>query len=486
VTDQKKKITAVGGPETAAWPPLVFLVCNAVIFLAAGLLRPRVGPSVSIEEGVQIVSPEGAILPAGSVVFVLLASAALLLYLRGYACAHLFSRRLLALGFLLFSVMLLATPPLLSTDLYTYAMRGRVLSVHHANPYLQPGAGFPDDPFLRFAVPLWNVVPQNYGPLETCIEALLTALGGDNPSVVFMLFKLWGLLGTAVGALLIAGLGEGRPEADRKRTLFLFAWNPLILIEFVNHAHNDIWMIVLGLAALRLHRAKKEASAAACLVLGGLIKYIYWLLLPLFLVDAYREGRLTLRKLVGIASVCAVLMVAFYAPFWEGLATFGGVIAQAPLRRPFYQYGPAVMAGAFAVGPQHVVPEPKGTALVVLAIVMRASQGLFALLYGWQTLSRRSLPARGAAVLILFALVASGTVLPWYTSWWIPLLILEDRHRAAAFWTAISLGAYFLFYSTTFSLFAFGVPLALVATWVAGRAKGSRLVAAAGTADRGG
>jgi hypothetical protein len=466
--DSLRAAGAEGGAESdirpPAWEgrlaPLAILAGYAAVLLAVFAVRGGLDPYGTVENDVQVVSVAGRLLPVGSILYLLLAGAALGFYAWSVSRAAWFSTRLIGVGFVVFGGLLLAMPTLMSLDLYSYVVRGRVLSVHHANPYIHPAAEFAGDPFLRFAAPFWSAVPQNYGPLETCLSALLTAIGGNRPGVVFPLFRLWSLLGMAVAARLIAGLARSLPEAEGRRVLILFAWNPLLLLEFANHGHNDIWMIALGLAAWRLRQANREGGAAVCLALAGLIKYVYWLLLPLFLVDAIRRKRLTARGAIVVVALAAAVVAAFYAPFWQGLATFSGLAAQSPLRRPFYQYGPPLLAGALAMGPARVLPEPDGAARVVLSGILLASQIAFLGLFAWLAVRRDSLARRCAAVLLSFALLGSGAVLPWYSTWWLPFLLIEARWRAVIFWTAVSLGAYGLFYSTSFSLLVFGLPLA--------------------------
>lgn len=442
--------------------PLGLSLGYAGILLAASAIRAHFGGCGTLESEVQIVSMAGRFLPGGSFIYLLLAASAVALYALSVIHAHRFPARLAAFAFAVFCVLLLVVPPLMSLDVYSYAVRGRVLSVHHANPYVHPAAQFAGDPFLAYAAPLWNSVPQNYGPLESCLEALLSAAGGSRPGLVFLLFRVWSFLGLAVAAWLVAGIARPLAEPERRRCFLLFAWNPLLLLEFANQAHNDIWMLALGLAAFRLHREDKPVFAAACLTLAGLIKYIYWLLLPLFFFELVREKRISLRRAAAMILVSAAVAAAFYTPFWSGLATFSGILAQSPLRRPFYQYSPPLVIGALILGPARVVPEPAGSARTILSGILLASQLAFAVIYVWQALSRGTLARRCSSVLTAFALLGSGTLLPWYTAWWIPFLVVEGRRFAVIAWTCISLGAYLLFYSTSFSLAVLGIPLALV------------------------
>jgi hypothetical protein len=75
-------------------------------------------------------------------------------------------------------------------------------------------------------------------------------------------------LGTA--ALLMRGLGAaGRDE----RRALLYAWSPLVALEFANGGHLDAYALLLTSAALLLALQRRLTGAAVCLALGSLVKF---------------------------------------------------------------------------------------------------------------------------------------------------------------------------------------------------------------------
>ena len=70
-------------------------------------------------------------------------------------------------------------PGLFSTDVFSYVMYGRIAAVYGQNPYVQPPASFPDDPFLAWVFPFWRDQPSVYGPLWTDFSWLLSRVTGS-------------------------------------------------------------------------------------------------------------------------------------------------------------------------------------------------------------------------------------------------------------------------------------------------------------------
>jgi hypothetical protein len=347
--------------------------------------------------------------------------------------------------YLVVSLLLLLMPVLFSSDIHMYAMRGRILSVYHQNPYLVPAAQFPEDPFLGLTHTAWRVLPQNYGPLWTLFSALLTWIGGARLFGTILLFKLSGFVGNTLGLWLVSRLAGDVAPKTRREIVVLYALNPLILMEFVNNGHNDVWMVVFGLLALHFYRTKKDLWIVPSLILAGLIKYVFWLLIPVFLVFLWREKRLHLKVMLGSGSLSLACLAAGYAPFWHGAATFSGVLGQLGIERSFNHYSPLPLM-LFIVMIAHRRPlESLKSGLVVGRVLFLAA-------YAKVLASARVLDPAIVSVLTAFAFLGTATVLPWYVLWWLPFLILGNRLRPVVIWSLVGLGGYFFLYSTTLSL----------------------------------
>ena len=75
-------------------------------------------------------------------------------------------------------VFAVATPSNQSGDVNSYVMYGRIVTVHHDNPFASYPMHFEGDPMRRHVDPLWQRTPDIYGLGFTVIMAALRA--GDR------------------------------------------------------------------------------------------------------------------------------------------------------------------------------------------------------------------------------------------------------------------------------------------------------------------
>ena len=259
--------------------------------------------------------------------FVVLATALFAVYLlavRLASCLGSGAARNLALAFaLLFQVLALLSPRMLSTDLYSYVFYGRILGVYHGNPYLEVPAQYPGDPFYDEV--FWKFVPSFYGPLWMLICAPLARLAGEDPGLAALLFR--GLasgcavLSSAVIARLLAGAAPQAAVAG----LVMFGWSPLVVIEAGLSGHNDLLMVTLVLLAIALLVARRPIPAVGAMLLAGLVKLVALALLPLlglFVLRQLESWRARARFLLGASVLGALLAGLVVGPVWAGSATF--------------------------------------------------------------------------------------------------------------------------------------------------------------------
>ncbi|MCE9610778.1 MAG: glycosyltransferase 87 family protein [Chthoniobacter sp.] len=188
----------------------------------------------------------------------------------------------------LFLVVLLCAPVMLSTDIYAYAIYGRVFAIYGANPYAATAPITSADPFM----PLFGIeyLSSWYGPLWTLISAGLAWLGGNHVGLTALLFR-----GLAVGAVLAAAallwsvLRRTAPERAAQG-LLLFLWNPLLVLETGLSGHNDAIMLALVLLGVWLHLRGWKVGAVVVLALSVLVKFLTGPVLALY-------GLMVLRQL---------------------------------------------------------------------------------------------------------------------------------------------------------------------------------------------
>ncbi len=260
-----------------------------------------------------------------------------------YALAHRLCRGRGGAG--LWAVVLVAAPALAvvncyvatttTLDPYDYIARGRITGVHGGNPYVLRPVDYPADPFMDYVS--WREATSAYGPLWETASALLARLAGQRLWMNLAAHKGLALASYLLCTLFIAlTLRRTAPGRALEGTL-LFAWNPLILMEGLANAHNDLLMAAFLLLALGvLSRARPPEAggeeprwsrvllygAPAVFFLGAaiLVKFVPILFLPFFLLyllrGEQRWPRWLLRALLLLAP-CGLLIAAYYLVFWK-------------------------------------------------------------------------------------------------------------------------------------------------------------------------
>ena len=306
-------------------------------------------------------------------------------------------------------VILLPTPPSLSTDAYRYVWDARV-AVAGIDPYAYPPVA-PEIAGLRDA----NIYPQlNHPTWQTVYpppaQAFFRAVYWIAPdSVIAMKAALGGaeLIALAAVVLLL-------PTLDRPAgRLAIYAWNPLLLVEIWGSGHLDALVLATVVGAALASARRRDGLAAALLGLGTLIKLYPVVLFPLL------PGRRRVSVVAAFASVVAA-----------------GVIVTGGLNRwPLAPIGRYVRDEYFNPGlVRSVVNEPTlaltVTAAWVIAIAWRG---------GATHLAERAVP------LVAGVIVLAPNVFPWYAVWLIPLLAVTPSVPLIAFTGTVAFAyAFFL------------------------------------------
>jgi len=298
-------------------------------------------------------------------------------------------------------ILLLPIPPSLSGDLYRYVWEGRVW-LHGGNPYLQPPAD-PGLASLRDAA-IWPFVnhPQLatiYPPLAELGFALVAAL---HASV--LAFKTWIVLHDVA---LVAVLATwARAERGSGVAALVYAWNPLVLVEFAGTGHNDC-TAMLGLALAFLLRRERPVASALALAWAVLVKLAPLLALPFLWRDWPRRARIT--------------AVALLVP---GLGAF-----LALTRRP--DSGLVAYWGAWRNNELvfHLLERATGSFGIARALTLAATA--LVVIGLWLRRTRADVAVRNA---LGTALVTSPVVHPWYAGW--PLMFVGPP--LPLFWIALT------------------------------------------------
>jgi Glycosyltransferase family 87 len=299
-------------------------------------------------------------------------------------------------------IALLPVPPTLSGDIHRYVWEGRVV-LNGGNPYLQS----PSDPALA---PLRDrdIYPDiNHKELRTIYPPLamaeFTLMAWVWPTVLG--FKAWVLLHeVALVLLLITWLGR---RGESAAYALVYAWNPLMLVEFAGTGHMDPTAMVWLVLALMLAESRPSVSALA-LAAGSLVKLAPLAALPfLWMRWPWRARLVALALLVpGLA-----WFVAETRGGYSGLLAYWGTWRNNELVFAYLDR----WTGGF-----------RAARAWALAIVVGT------VVFAW---ARRVAVERATAWVAKAATLVSPVLHPWYLGW---SLVLEPFTRSAP-WLLLSL-----------------------------------------------
>jgi hypothetical protein len=205
--------------------------------------------------------------------------------------------------------------------------------------------------------------------------------------IIYVLFDL------ATAALIVLLLrAKGRDPA----LSVVYAWNPLIILEFAHSGHMDSLAIFFLVLTLLLVERRRNVLGFVSMALSFLAKYFSAILIPFFVMRR--------RYLRGIA-LFVVLVVLGYLPFADastGLASSLGIYGR---HWDFNSFGYAVAVRVLKI------PELVRVGLAVLAIIFAVYQGY-----------RQRDVVRYGYLVTACALLVTPTLHPWYLCWVVPFL----------------------------------------------------------------
>lgn len=227
-------------------------------------------------------------------------------------------------------LVVLAMPPLFATDLFYYAIIGQIAAQFGANPYIQPPAHFPQSALLPYNY--WVDITSSYGPVWTMLASIISGITGSDPLVASLGYKLVAAVLVLVTAWMIwTILCETAPEFAAQGTI-LFLWNPVVLLETVGNAHNDIAMAALTCCAALLLYRRRYTLGFVALVLATLLKYLVAPLLAFYFVARVHAQppllRAKLKTAAGLLALAVTITVIVWIPYWEGPRTFAGIAGE--------------------------------------------------------------------------------------------------------------------------------------------------------------
>ena len=395
----------------ARWAPALAAACAVVLLAATAeiVLDGSLGHSVLIPKSPQIAGwLQGIGERLGYRVFLI----ALLAFSAGYAGLLALTRSVskrwaIALIAALHAIVF-AGPILLSTDVFSYIAYARMGVEHGLNPYTHGPIAISHDPIFHYVGRDWKKVFTAYGPIYTLVSYPFGLLGATG--------ALWGMKALALlasaGTLALTWRCARWRGIDPVKAILIVGANPLYVIYALGGAHNDLIMMLAMMGAVALTFAQRDASAAATVIAGALVKATVAALLP-FMILARRSR----AQVLGAASALALGVVVAYAVFG-----IDGVNIVAALNRD----AAFVSSDSFATEIAHLFGKPGVfpidhdllkvmLVVIVVHLLWRTWRG-----YDW-------VAASGWALLAIS--VTSTWLLAWYILWPLPLAVVARDRR---------------------------------------------------------
>lgn len=199
--------------------------------------------------------------------------------------------------------------PFVSHDLFNYIFDARILMYYHQNPYTHSAMHFPADHMTRFMH--WTHRNYAYGPTFLAITAIPSFLSFGKFILNFFLFKAL-FVSSYVAAVYFL-------SKWKKEWAMFYATHPLVIIDGLVNAHNDILAVSMGLIGLYYIFHKAEVKGRMVLLISGLIKFTT---LPVMIFTKNKDDLYTKIGFAGIAAVMFYLTFMRTVQPWYFLIPF--------------------------------------------------------------------------------------------------------------------------------------------------------------------
>ena len=337
-----------------------------------------------------------------------------------------------AVGFLWCAPLLLSAP-LFSRDVYSYIAQGTIahlgLSPYHDAPAVLGRLG--QSHVLGAVDPFWRRVTAPYGPLFLSAVSVIVSITGTNLVLGALLVRAIEILGLVLLAVYLPRLARVG-GADPARAVWLVLLSPLVLLQLVAAAHNDLLMIGLIVAGVTLALEGRPLLGVAVCALATTIKVpaiaaVIFILVTWARNDPSWPGRLRIvarGALVAAAVLAAVTLISGLGIGWvsTGLFSTPGKVRLAVTPATALAWTIAsVLHGGVAANFKGIesVLRPVGFAISVLLALRLLERSRL-----------QTVPRYLGLALIAFAF-GGPAAWPWYFAWGLVLLAAASPTQAS-------------------------------------------------------
>ena len=221
--------------------------------------------------------------------------------------------------------------PLFSRDIYSYLAQGTMahlgINPYHAAPAALGRIG--QQHVLSAVDPFWRGVTAPYGPLFVGVISLIVGLSGSHLVAGALLIRAFDLVGLALLAVFVPRLARSS-GASPARAAWLAVASPLVLLQLVAPAHNDLLMVGLMVAGVSLAVDEHPLAGVALCALAATVK-LPAIVAVAFVGLVWIRGRTSWRERLArtgrvmgatIAVLAAVTLITGFGVGWVSSGLF--------------------------------------------------------------------------------------------------------------------------------------------------------------------
>ncbi|MBI5619525.1 hypothetical protein HY950_01025, partial [Candidatus Gottesmanbacteria bacterium] len=206
----------------------------------------------------------------------------------------------------LVTILLVFSYPAFSYDLFNYVFTAKTVLVYQKNPYEVIPLQFAGiDPLV--AVMRWTHLPSAYTPVWILLTLPAYLLGFGKVLLVIWNLKLLVALFYLMAVRGVQKVLEAVEPTRAGLGTAIFALNPLVIIESLVSAHNDIAMMAIAMWAIVFFCQKKRLTSWFTLALSVAIKLMTITLVPVMLL--VHQKAVDFRKWSLVAIMLGFLIV---------------------------------------------------------------------------------------------------------------------------------------------------------------------------------
>lgn len=372
---------------------------------------------------------------------------------------------------------LIASAPLYSRDLYSYAAQG-ALWHEGLSPY-EHGVRDLDSDWKTTTAPTWLDTTAPYGPVFLLLARGVAAVSGGHLLVALVLLRLLAVLAVVVIVWAVPDIARRLDVVEPERAVWLGVAAPLVGAHFVSGAHNDALMVAGVLLGIALALRERFVWAVLIVALAAMVKVTALVAVPFVaLLWAAARPPVSWRRVLGrclttagltLAPIVAVSLVTRLGFAWVNPASTSG-------RNEQWTSLPTALGMAIgAVG--HVLGQPAWrdagiTVLRAVGLVVMVAILVVLWLRAARRLDDRAFVVRSIGYALLTVIVLAPAFLGWYYLWVLPILAVTISPSTAprqVTWLA-AVASVLCFaqlpdgYSLGLTTTAVGVPIALAVT----------------------